>query len=425
MQHRPLIGITLALVAGLAVLAATATAATSQVSGTLSILGPWKGADEQSFRAVLEGFRQQHPNLQITYTAAQGSVAASAAQSGTAPHVAILPLPTDLTEMRSLARAGTLKPVEFAVPAVRANYAFAWKMHGSVDGKLYGVFFKATNDSAFWFNTREFQNRGITTMPTTWHGLRRLSDALAATGAKPFALSGESEILLPSLFQNVYLMQQGNQRYDRLTRGEIRWTDGSVRDAMSTMRDVLLAPGRIAGGLSDSLENTYPAAVQQVFGSPQRASMVQGGSAAIPVLQSAKAVRPITQFGALPFPTVNGIGPARVIGHADAAVMVTDTPAARALISYLASPTAATIWAKRGSDYLSPNWNVDLRSYQVPAMRTLATALTKASVFRFGIADMVSPTVRATLNRALSEFARNPARLPQITAQLDAAARQT
>ncbi|HJU46740.1 MAG TPA: extracellular solute-binding protein [Gaiellaceae bacterium] len=426
-MRRTLLFIPLALVSVLAVLAAGAVASTTQASTGLTVVGPWQGADAASFRAVLDNFQQRNPGVQVTYTPVSGSVAASlsSAPSGTTtPDVALLQLPADLSAMRSMARAGMLQPVEFAVPAVRANYAFAWKQHGSVDGRLYGVFFKATNDSAFWFNNRDFQNRGVKTLPSTWSGLQRLSDTLSGSGAKPFALSAESDILLPSLFQNVYLMQQGNQRYDRLGRGEIRWTDGSVRDALSSMRSVVAAPARVAGGLG-ALENHYAGAVQQVFGTPQRASLVQGGSAVIPVLRTAKAVRPVTQFSTLPFPSLNGIGPARVIGHADAAVMVKDSPAARALIGFLATPASATIWAKRGGDYLSPNRNVSPGAYGVPAMRTLATALTRASVFRFGLADLMSPTMRAALNRALSQYVRNPARVAQITAQLDAAARQT
>ena len=422
MKRRLFTATMLALVASIAVLAAATTGA-AQATGTLSIVGPWKGADEQSFRAVLDGFKQQHPGVTVDYMAVSGSVADAVAKTDAtkAPDVAVLSLPADLEAMRTMARSGTLQPIEFAVPAVRSNYAFAWKALGSDSGKLYGLFFKATNDSGFWFDNSQFRNQGLTA-PTTWRGLQRLSDALNGNGRMPFAVSSRSEILLPSLFQNVYLMQQGNQRYDALARGAIKWSDGSVRSAMTAMRDVLVAPGRVAGGLGAGLETGYAGAVQKVFGSPQRAGMVAGGSAVLPVLYTAKAVRPITQFGVIPFPTINAIGAARVIGHANAVTMVEDTPDARALVSYLATPEAATIWAKRGGDFLSPNRKVDLMSYGVPAMRTLGTALRNASVFRFGLADLATPAFRTTLNRALTEYVRNPARLPQIVAQLDAAA---
>jgi hypothetical protein len=103
------------------------------------------------------------------------------------------------------------------------------------------------------------------------------------------------------------------------------------------------------------------------------------------------------------------------------AVMMEDTPASRAFVNYLATPQAAEVWAKRDIAFLSPNRKVDLRSY-APSVRPLATALTRATVFRFGIADTATPEFKATLNRLLAEYVRSPGRLSQITAQLQAAA---
>jgi ABC-type glycerol-3-phosphate transport system substrate-binding protein len=419
MPRRLLVLLGLALVAGLATLTAVTTAS-GAVAGTLRIVGPWTGAEEQSFRAVLDAFRQQNPGVTVTYSGVSESVSAEVARAGqNRPDLAVLPLPSDLAAMRTMARDGSLQPIEFAVPAVRSNYAFSWKQLGSVDGRLYGLFFKATNQSAFWYEQALFRTEGLNP-PTSWNGLQRVADSLNGLGAKPFAVSGASAIGLPNLFQNVYLMLQGNKRYDMLGRGEIRWTDASVRDALVRMR-TLMDPPRIAGGI-DSLRGDFSSAVQKVFGSPLRAAMVPGGSAVLPVLRTAKAVRPISQFGVFPFPTTNGAGPPRVIGDADAVVMVKDSEAARALVSFLATPQAATIWAKRGLGFMSPNRGVDLASYPTAAVRSLATALTRATVFRFGLADTAAPAFRTTLNRLLIEFVQNPAKVSEITSQLQAAA---
>jgi ABC-type glycerol-3-phosphate transport system substrate-binding protein len=423
MRRRLVLPFALVLVVGLAALTAAATVS-AQTPNTLSIVGPWTGADEQSFRAVLADFQQQNPSVTVTYTAAPDGVAsavsaAAASSSGTKHDVAVLSLPAELEQLQTLARAGTLKPIEFAVPAVRANYSASWKRLGSLDGKLFALPVKATNRSAFWFDQRLFRNGGLAA-PTSWRALLRVSDALTGKGLKPFAVSGANAIALPGLFQNIYLMLQGNKRYDMLMRGAIPWTDATVRDSLRAMRGSLVPPSRIAGGL-DSLESPFKGAVQNVFGSPVKGAMVIGGSDVIPVLQSAKAVRPLTQFGVFPFPTTDGKGAPRVIGDAQMAVMLEDTPASRAFVNYLATPQAAEIWAKRDIAFLSPHRKVDLRSY-APAVRPLATALARATVFRFGIADAATPEFKATLNRLLAEYVRSPGRLSQITAQLQAAA---
>lgn len=423
MRRRFSVALTMALVAACAALVA-ATTATAQATGQLRVVGPWAGADEQSFRAVLDGFKAQNPGVEITYVAASGGIA-NAVTGDTQADVALMPLPAELDAMQKLARDGTLKQIEFAVPAVRSNYAFAWKSLGTVDGKLYGVFFKASNESGFWYHQSTFQRLGVPATATTWRGLGTIIRSLSDKGRVPFAVSGQVDSVLPNLFENVYMMQQGARKFDMLVRGGIPWNDGSVRDALATMRDAFLGPDKVAGGLGTSLETRYATAVQKVFGSPQRAGMVPGGSAAIPVLTNAKAVRPIAQFGVIPFPTINGLGPARVIGRADAAVMLNDTPAARALIGYLAGPESGAIWAGRGGDFLSPNRKVDLATYRVPATRTLATALTSATVFRFTIAEQMAPSVREAFNRALTQVARNPSQVEAITARLEAAARAT
>lgn len=423
MRRRFLMPCALALAAGLAALTAATTARGAETN-TLSVVGPWTGADEQSFRAVLDDFQQQNPTLTVTYAAAPDGVAstigaAAASSSGTKHDVAVLSLPSELEQLQAMARAGTLEPIEFAVPAFRTAFASSWKRLGSVDGKLFALPVKATNRSAFWFDQRLLRNQGLAA-PASWKALLRASDALAGKGVTPFAVGGASAIALPGLFQNVYLMLQGNQRYDQLMRGAIPWTDATVRDSLRLMRGSLVQPNRIAGGL-DSLRSPFTGAVQKVFGTPVKSAMVIGGSDVIPVLQSAKAVRPLTQFGVFPFPTADGKGPPRVIGDAQVAVMLEDTPAARAFVSYLATGQAGSIWAKRDVAFLSPNRKVDLRSYPA-AVRPLATALTHATVFRFGIADAATPEFKATFNRLLAEYVRNPARVSQITAQLQAAA---
>jgi ABC-type Fe3+ transport system substrate-binding protein len=108
-----------------------------------------------------------------------------------------------------------------------------------------------------------------------------------------------------------------------------------------------------------------------------------------------------------------------VIGDGHAVVMVRNSEAARALISYLATPEAATIWAARGGDFISPNRRVAVQAYTTDAARTLASALTQAAVFRFGLADMRSSAFKTKLNQLLIEYVHAPRRVNQITAHID------
>ena len=59
-----------------------------------------------------------------------------------------------------------------------SNYTPGWKNLGGYGGKQYGVYFKAANKSAVWYNTSAFQTAGVAQPPTTW------SEFPSGTGAR-------------------------------------------------------------------------------------------------------------------------------------------------------------------------------------------------------------------------------------------------
>lgn len=408
----------LALISVVAALAAASTsAAGTAATQTLSIVGPWTGGDEQAFQAVLDAFEATSPGTDIRYTASSAPLATALAGTPK-PDLVVLRLPDDLAQMRQLARTSTLRPVDFVAATVRDTQSFSLKQIGSVDGKLVALPFKATNDSAFWFDTKAFQSLGVMGSAPTWRQLRTITAQIAATGQKPFALSGQGTSTLPTLFQSVIMMQQGVQGYDRLLAGTLRWDSRAVQDALRTMQDAFARPGIVSGGVDVALEEPYTKAVQRVFGSPQRAAMVPGGSSVVPILQSAEAVRPVTGFDVIPFPSLNGQGGGRVVGRVEGFGMLRDTPAARSLVTFLAGPGAATTWAARGVGYLSPNRAVPTAAYPLPAMQKLASSLATSPVFRLPLEGMLTDAGRTALNGALTEAMRHPGRVAEITARL-------
>lgn len=408
----------------LAVIVASTSSAATTLSGQLSVVGPWQGKDAAAFRSVLNGFSQQNPGVSITYTPVQGDVASGLSSPATpagASDLAVLTLPTDEAAMASLAKAGTLQPIDFAAPAVDSNYSYSWKKLGSVGAHLYGLFFSASDQSAFWYDTQSFKALGLSA-PTNWSGFTAATTTIENHGRLPFAISGGSDVALPNLFQNLYLTLQGNHRYDALAAGTIKWNDASVAQTLAKFKGIF---GRGIAGGTTSLTDSYASAVQKVFGSPRKAYMVPGGSAVLPILYSAKAVRPLSEFGAFQFPQLNAHAPARVIGTADAIVMTKDSPAARALIDYLATPAAATTWTKQGGFFLSPNRKVPATAYLVPQMGQLAEGLTGANTFRFAISDTEPAPFKQTMSVQLRRFLQGTDSAGDVMSRLAIAAQET
>jgi alpha-glucoside transport system substrate-binding protein len=105
--------------------------------------------------------------------------------------------------------------------------------------------------------------------------------------------------------------------------------------------------------------------------------------------------------------------------------MLKDTPAGRALITYLATPQAATIWAKRGG-FSSPNKNVPASAYTNVLNRKTALALANATTFRFDMSDLQPAAFGATAGQGewklFQDFVSNPKDVNGIAAKLESAA---
>lgn len=320
--------------------------------------------------------------------------------------------------MATMYRDGTIKSLDFAVPTLTANYRWSWKLLGSTDGVLTGLFFKATDLSAFWYDEAAFKSLGLTP-PTTWAGLQRVAAKIRAAGLTPYAVSGDSAFALPNLFQNVYLQFEGNRNYDRLASGALSWHDSTVTGSLGVLRGML--SNSVYGGTA-GLSQSYAQAVRDVFGSPMKAYMVPGGSAVLPVLASSQADRPLSQFGVFSFPKLKKTSASNVVGDADAVVMAKGSDTARSLIQYLATPAAAAIWAQRGGDFISPNQAVPASAYRVPQMATLARAVASANAFRFPLADVKPAPFRQTLGAQLARYLSSPAQVGDVVARIAAAA---
>jgi ABC-type glycerol-3-phosphate transport system substrate-binding protein len=77
-----------------------------------------------------------------------------------------------------------------------------------------------------------------------------------------------------------------------------------------------------------------------------------------------------------------------VVGGGDVAVLLTPSPAAAALVRYLATPEAAAVWAAQGG-FVSPNLDLDLSVYPDDISRTVARQLLEAGEdFRFDLSDL-------------------------------------
>jgi alpha-glucoside transport system substrate-binding protein len=390
----------------------------ARVGGTMEVAAVWSGQEQASFKQVLDAFTAQ-TGTQVTFTSTGDNIATvlrTRLEGNQPPDVAVLPQPGLL---RDLVNQNVLKPLDAAVnTAITQNFAPHWKDLGSVNGTLYGVFFKGANKSLVWYNVTAFRNAGVNP-PRTFDELLTTARTIKDSGVTPFSLGGGAGWVLTDLFENIYLRQAGPDKYDQLSRHQIPWTDPSVKDALRTMGRLLSDKSWFAGSVT---QTTFVQSVDNVLKTPPTAAMTIEGDF-VPGSATQKA-EPVRVYNAFPFPAIGSSSPS-VVGGGDAVVMLKDTPQAKELIKFLASPAAAEVWAKLGG-FSSPNRNLNPTVYPDEVTRNNATALAQTNLFKFDMSDLAPAEFGGTPGRGewalLQQFADNPSDVDGVANQLEQAA---
>jgi alpha-glucoside transport system substrate-binding protein len=388
---------------------------------TVQVAAVWTGAEQKAFQKVLDAFSKK-TGAKTTYTPTgdnQSTFLGSKVQGGAPPDVAFLAQQGVLVQF---AQKGWIKPLPpEAQQALQQNYAKIWQDLGSSDGKTYGVYFKVANKSTVWYRPQAFSDAGIAQPPTTWADFVKDVGTISDSGTTPLAVGGGDGWTLTDWFENVYASQAGIDKYDQLSKHKIPWTDPSVKNALKTLAQVW-KPNYIAGGPGGALQTDMPTSVTQAFGNPPKAAMVYEGDFVPGVISSQTKAKVGTDAKFFPFPAVGQQPP--VVGGGDAAVMMKDTPGARALVAFLATPEAAKAWAQQGG-FTSPNKSLDQSVYPDEIQRGIAKSVIDAGDnFRFDMSDLAPAAFGGTKGQGewadLQNFLKNPSDVDGAAKKLEA-----
>jgi alpha-glucoside transport system substrate-binding protein len=392
-------------------------------SGSISLMGIWVATEQQSIQAVLDGFKETCPDVTVKYNPAGDNIVtvlATAVQGGNPPDLATIAQPGTIKEY---AERNEIQPIDFAKDTITQNYSQSNVDLGTFDGKLYSFLFKGANKSTVWYNVPVFEDAGVEP-PTTWDEFLAAAQTIKDSGVPAYSIGGADGWTLTDLFENIYLRMAGPEKYDQLAAHEIPWTDQSVKDALTEMAKIFSDTDNIFGGTQGALQTDFPTSVTNAFADPPKAAMViEADFVEGEILNSTKA-KPETGFNVFDFPSIND-SPPSVVGAGDQVVMFKDSPAARALVEYLATPEAAEIWVRRGG-FSSPNKGVPESAYQDPLLRSTATALANAQEFRFDLSDLQPSAFGGTVGQGefklFQDFLSNPSDVDGIAQQLEDAA---
>jgi alpha-glucoside transport system substrate-binding protein len=383
----------------LAAVAAMATACSSdaepneQSDPVVRVFGVYRNGEADAFRQVLARFTEE-TGIATSYvgTAAFAQRIRERVRDGDPPDVALFPQPAILVEM---ARAGVLTPLEGELGAkVRDGYSQDVAELATVDGTLYGAWFRLSLKSLVWYPPQVFADHGYQ-IPATWDELLLLTTQMRLDGFTTWCLGMEAFDATgwvgTDWIENIVLRLHGPEVYDQWTAGEIPFTDPRIHQAFTLFGEIALSPDQVAGGTRSIL--TVPAfrAIDPMFDSPPGCLLTRQASSQVAELPSGISIGQAGDVDVFVLPPIHDEeAPLLAAGEVAAAFSTSDE--ALALVSYLADPRSGEPWARLGG-YNSPHKDFDITTHGNQFEVQLAELVEQANVVRFDGSDLMAVTV--------------------------------
>lgn len=402
-----------------------ACAAPPEEIGSVEVLGVWGGDELASFEAMVAPWEQETGGtMEFTGTRDLIAILTIRVAAGNPPDVAILPNPGQMVE---LAGDGELVALDsfLDMDKIGQEYAQGWIDLGTVDGKLYGMFMKASSKGTVWYNPKVFAANDWE-VPTTWDEMIALSDRIVDEEMNPWSVAVESGEAsgwpATDWIGEILLHESGGEVYDQWVNHDIPWTDSKIKSAWEKFGQIAITPDYVPGGAIAVLATNFIDGSYLPYEDPPKAAMYYLGAFTqgfiaeqFPDLVAGE------DYAFFPFLTIDPQYAGAVTGGADVVVVFNDNLTTRSFIEYLASAEAQQIWVERGG-FTATNNLVSLDAYPDPLARLAAEQLTGATVFRFDADDSMPSAVQKAFWDGTLAYLQNPDQLDSILADIEARA---
>jgi alpha-glucoside transport system substrate-binding protein len=389
------------------------------------VLATWGGDEQASFLAMVKPF-EQRTGIKVAYEGTRdlNAVLTTRVQGGNPPELAGLPGPG---QMKQFAQSGKLIDLDNVLDmnTMRSQYSDSWLKLAQVDGKQYAIFIKSALKGQIWYDPKQASAAGLSSSspPSTFSDLTTIANAIKARGKTPWCVGLESGAASgwpgTDWLEDIVLRQSGPQKYEDWFNGKLAWNSPEIKQAFQTWGQIVATPGMVFGGKNAMLSTNFQTAGNPLFTNPPGCYLHHQASFITSFFTQANpSLKPVDDFNFFMFPDINTqySGAAEVAG--DLFGMFKNTPQARQLIKYLATPEAQQIWVKRGGA-LSPNKNVPLSAYPDKLSQQAGQILTTAKITEFDASDNMPDAMNTEFWHQILAYVQNPSKLDSILAKLD------
>ena len=417
-----------ALLGAVTALAPVACGSVDDTANQVTIAGVWVGGDATNFEHVLDEFQAQ-TGIHYVY---QGSRAldellASDVRNGTEPDVVVVASPTVLSNYY---HSGDLQPLNTILPDQTGLYSPQWlnlmrtsALHGGGQVQV-SVALKVDLKSILWYDPATLPSvlpgRFGEQSPPSWSSVANLPGTPWCVGLGANAASG-----FPGTdwIEEIMLKSFGPTIYQQWADGQLAWNSPQVLNAFDTWGSIL---AKVRGGSASALLTNFDqAATPMLTENPPGCYLDSEGSFITGtyenLLNPNKTAKPVDHAGKnydfFPFPAIQPANADDYEVAGNFAGMFQGTPAAKKLMTFLASTQGQQAWLDTGS--YSADTQVPRSAYPDDVHRAISTILTGRAPLFFGVSDLLPDTLSNAFYQAVLAFTVNPTSLAGSLNQLD------
>ena len=398
-----------------------------QIGGTVTVMGVWADEEADDFLAMVEPFEEQTGvDVEFERSRDLSGDLAERIQDGNPPDIAGLPGPGSL---RQYVEQSALVPLDEVLDTARLQeeYPEGFTELSKVDDQIYGLFTKASVKSLVWYRPDVFQERGYQ-VPETWEELQSLEQQIISEGATPWCigvLSGQASGWPGTdWIEDLMLRTAGPETYDAWWEHTIPWTDPAVATAWESWGRIVDDPAMVYGGPT-SILTTQPGDSSFPLFDEEPGCFLHRQASFITtfIIDEFPDVQLGEDLNFFPFPPIDEQYGNPLVVAGDLFGMFKDTPQARALMKYLASAEAQTIWAERGG-FLAPNQAVSTDVYPDDITRQVAQMYVEAESVRFDASDLMPQAVQDAFHSGILQFVQDPGSLQSVLEDIELTAQE-
>ena len=216
-------------------------------------------------------------------------------------------------------------------------------------------------NSSIWYNRAIWESGGYE-VPETYDDLVALSEQMVGDGLTPWCVAVESSVatgwMLGDWIQDIVMNTHGQDVFNEWANGEMPFSDSRIKAAFEEAGRILLRQDFVYGGKDRILSTPWEQQSTPMFGDDPGCVMSHIPSFGIGSFPEAYRDNVDEYVGTFLFPTSNPDMPRATVTNGGFVGILNDTPEARALMEFVASPSGADEFLRQ-SGFLPVNAMAD------------------------------------------------------------------